>query len=132
MDFDTAVAKSKECKAATNDDKLALYKYFKQVRRRSPRAMPLADRRTPSTPHTPARRQVTVGDCNIDRPSGFFDVEGKAKWDAWSSVRACPPFSSCAQPALPPPPLTPLLPPRPFCRSRAPARRTRRRRTLRW
>ena len=87
MDFDTAVAKSKECKAATNDDKLALYKYFKQVRRRSPRAMPLADRRTPSTPHTPARRQVTVGDCNIDRPSGFFDVEGKAKWDAWSGKK---------------------------------------------
>ncbi len=53
-----------------------------------------------------------MGDCNIDRPSGFFDVEGKAKWDAWSSVRACPPFSSCAQPT-PPPPLTPLLPPRP-------------------
>lgn len=32
MDFDTAVARSKECKSATNDDKLALYKFFKQVR----------------------------------------------------------------------------------------------------
>jgi hypothetical protein len=32
MDFDAAVAKSKECKNPSNDDKLALYKYFKQVR----------------------------------------------------------------------------------------------------
>ena len=27
-----------------------------------------------------------MGDCNIDRPSGFFDVEGKAKWDAWNGL----------------------------------------------
>ena len=31
MDFDTAVLKSKEIKSASNDDKLALYKLFKQV-----------------------------------------------------------------------------------------------------
>ena len=32
MDFDTAVAKSKDCKSASNDDKLSLYKHYKQVR----------------------------------------------------------------------------------------------------
>ena len=31
MDFDAAVLKSKEIKSASNDDKLALYKLFKQV-----------------------------------------------------------------------------------------------------
>lgn len=30
---------------------------------------------------------MTVGDCNIEKPTGFFDMEGKAKWDAWNSVR---------------------------------------------
>ena len=28
--------------------------------------------------------QVTVGDCNTDRP-GMFDMKGKAKWDNWNS-----------------------------------------------
>ncbi|KIJ66896.1 hypothetical protein HYDPIDRAFT_38342 [Hydnomerulius pinastri MD-312] len=31
-------------------------------------------------------KQGTVGDVNIDRP-GMFDFAGKAKWDAWSSVK---------------------------------------------
>lgn len=31
-------------------------------------------------------KQVTVGDVNTERP-GFFDLEGKAKWDAWSKVK---------------------------------------------
>jgi diazepam-binding inhibitor (GABA receptor modulator, acyl-CoA-binding protein) len=32
-------------------------------------------------------KQATVGDVNIDRPSGMFDFEGKAKWDAWSALK---------------------------------------------
>lgn len=27
-------------------------------------------------------KQATVGDVNTERP-GFFDMKGKAKWDAW-------------------------------------------------
>lgn len=38
-----------------NDTMLSLYGYFKQA---------------------------TVGDCNIEQP-GFFDVKGRAKYDAW-------------------------------------------------
>ncbi len=54
-----------------------------------------------------------MGDCNIDRPSGFFDVEGKAKWDAWSSVRACPaPCPLRAARAHQPPPTLSLSLPR--------------------
>ena len=33
MDFQTAVTRSKDCKSPTNEDKLSLYKYYKQVRR---------------------------------------------------------------------------------------------------
>jgi len=32
MDFQTAVTRSKDCKSPTNEDKLSLYKYYKQVR----------------------------------------------------------------------------------------------------
>lgn len=42
----------------SNDEKLELYKYFKQS---------------------------TVGDVNTSRP-GMFNLKGKAKWDAWKSV----------------------------------------------
>ena len=42
-----------------NDEKLTLYKYFKQA---------------------------TVGDINTARP-GMLDFAGKAKWDAWNSVK---------------------------------------------
>ena len=45
-----------------NDDLLALYKYYKQA---------------------------TVGDCNTERP-GMFDLKGKAKWDAWNSLKGVP------------------------------------------
>ncbi|XP_020617202.1 acyl-CoA-binding protein-like [Orbicella faveolata] len=31
-------------------------------------------------------KQVTVGDCNTDRP-GMLDFTGKAKWDAWNSKK---------------------------------------------
>ena len=43
----------------SNDEKLILYKYFKQA---------------------------TVGDINTSRP-GILDFAGKAKWDAWNSVK---------------------------------------------
>ncbi|KAF8340382.1 acyl-CoA-binding protein [Cantharellus anzutake] len=43
----------------TNDDRLVFYKYFKQA---------------------------TVGDVNTSRP-GLLDFTGKAKWDAWDSVK---------------------------------------------
>lgn len=31
-------------------------------------------------------KQVTVGDCNTDRP-GMLDFKGKAKWDAWNAKK---------------------------------------------
>jgi acyl-CoA-binding protein len=34
----------------------------------------------------PRRRKATVGDCNTARP-GMFDLTGKAKWDAWNSMK---------------------------------------------
>jgi len=43
----------------TDEDKLEVYKWYKQV---------------------------TVGDCNTVRP-GALDFTGKAKWDAWNGVK---------------------------------------------
>ncbi|MEQ2313876.1 hypothetical protein AMECASPLE_006381 [Ameca splendens] len=34
-------------------------------------------------------KQATIGPCNIPRPS-FWDVVGKAKWDAWNSLGDMP------------------------------------------
>ena len=34
-------------------------------------------------------KQVTVGDCNTDRP-GMLDLKGKAKWDAWNAKKGMP------------------------------------------
>ena len=51
------VLKLKE--SPTNDEKLVLYKFYKQA---------------------------TVGDVNTARP-GMLDFAGKAKWDAWESVK---------------------------------------------
>ena len=31
-------------------------------------------------------KQATIGDVNTERP-GFFDLTGKAKWDAWESFK---------------------------------------------
>lgn len=31
-------------------------------------------------------KQAEVGDVNTDRP-GLLDLKGKAKWDAWESVK---------------------------------------------
>lgn len=45
--------------APNNDEKLELYKNYKQA---------------------------TVGDVNTTRP-GMLDFAGKAKWDAWNSVK---------------------------------------------
>lgn len=54
--------KAEEVKSLTemsDDDKLYLYKYYKQA---------------------------TMGDNNTEKP-GFFDFVGKAKWNAWESVK---------------------------------------------
>ncbi|MFN9958866.1 MAG: acyl-CoA-binding protein, partial [bacterium] len=48
-----------ELKGLDNDKMLNLYKYYKQA---------------------------TVGDVNTDRP-GFFDQQGRYKWDAWNAVK---------------------------------------------
>ena len=57
--FDEAVEAMRSTKVSSNDDKLALYKLFKQA---------------------------TVGDCTVQRP-GFFDITGKTKWDAWNGMK---------------------------------------------
>lgn len=31
-------------------------------------------------------KQSTVGDVNVPRPDGWFDMVGKAKWDAWKKL----------------------------------------------
>lgn len=48
----------KKAKSMTDEDKLFLYKYYKQS---------------------------TIGNINIKEPS-FFDFQGKAKYNAWKSV----------------------------------------------
>jgi diazepam-binding inhibitor (GABA receptor modulating acyl-CoA-binding protein) len=57
--FKEAAENAKTLSSLSNDDLLTLYKYYKQG---------------------------TVGDCNTSRP-GMFDLTGKAKWDAWNSVK---------------------------------------------
>lgn len=57
--FNAAAEKAKTLSNADNDALLSLYKYFKQA---------------------------TVGDVNTERP-GMMDFKGKAKWDAWNSVK---------------------------------------------
>ncbi len=37
--------------------------------------------------HPSTSLQVTVGDCNIDKPSGWMAFEATAKWEAWNSVK---------------------------------------------
>ncbi|KAI9293122.1 Acbp from armadillo harderian gland [Neoconidiobolus thromboides FSU 785] len=32
-------------------------------------------------------KQATVGDVNTDKPTGMFDLAGKAKWDAWNNLK---------------------------------------------
>lgn len=57
--FKEATEQARTLKNLSNEDLLTLYKYYKQA---------------------------TVGDCNTERP-GMFDLTGKAKWDAWNSLR---------------------------------------------
>ena len=58
--FNTAVKIVSQMKQhPTNEEKLNLYKYYKQA---------------------------TIGDINIPQP-GFLDFTGKAKWSAWNSVK---------------------------------------------
>tara|TARA_Y200000002_G_C22647817_1_gene649946 strand:+ start:454 stop:732 length:279 start_codon:yes stop_codon:yes gene_type:complete len=56
--FITQSENVKNAKSVSDEDKLYLYKYYKQA---------------------------TVGNINIDQP-GFFDFTGKAKYNAWKSV----------------------------------------------
>ncbi len=46
---------------ATDNQKLAMYGYFKYVE---------------------------IGKCNTERPTGWTDFVGKAKWDAWNEIDA--------------------------------------------
>jgi len=32
-------------------------------------------------------KQGSVGDVNVERPSGYLDFKGKAKWDAWNGKK---------------------------------------------
>ncbi|BFY98394.1 hypothetical protein BsWGS_01434 [Bradybaena similaris] len=59
--FQSAADKVKRLpKEPTDDEKLSVYGLFKQV---------------------------TVGDCNIEKPQGTLDFKGKAKWDAWNALK---------------------------------------------
>ena len=60
--FQEAAAEARKLTNLGNDDLLTLYKYYKQT---------------------------TVGDCNTARP-GIFDMTGRAKWDAWNSLKGVP------------------------------------------
>ncbi len=57
--FQEASNTSKTFRKGSTDDKLNLYKYFKQA---------------------------TEGDVDISRP-GIFNIEGRAKWDAWNAAK---------------------------------------------
>ncbi|KAF9186365.1 hypothetical protein BGZ51_002059 [Haplosporangium sp. Z 767] len=32
-------------------------------------------------------KQATIGDCNVDRPTGLLNAKEKAKWDAWNGKK---------------------------------------------
>ncbi|KAG5178386.1 acyl-CoA-binding protein [Tribonema minus] len=57
--FLEAAERVKTATVATNEDKLKLYALFKQA---------------------------NAGDCSTSRP-GMFDLQGKAKWDAWDALK---------------------------------------------
>jgi len=57
--FQEAVVTSKTFNKGSNEDKLTLYKLYKQA---------------------------TEGDVTSKRP-GMFDMVGRAKWDAWASAK---------------------------------------------
>lgn len=31
-------------------------------------------------------KQATIGNCNIDRPNGLFNISNKLKYDAWKQL----------------------------------------------
>lgn len=57
--FKTCSEKVKSLNYMSNDNKLYLYKYYKQA---------------------------TIGNVNIDEPGGWFNFEAKEKYKAWKSV----------------------------------------------
>jgi diazepam-binding inhibitor (GABA receptor modulating acyl-CoA-binding protein) len=59
IEFNEKVTEVKTLKSITDDNKLFLYKYYKQS---------------------------TIGDINIVKP-GFFDFVGKMKWNAWNELK---------------------------------------------
>ncbi|XP_065269199.1 acyl-CoA-binding protein isoform X1 [Emys orbicularis] len=59
-EFDKAAEEVKQLKSQpTDEEMLYIYSHFKQA---------------------------TVGDINTERP-GFLDFKGKAKWDAWNTLK---------------------------------------------
>ena len=32
-------------------------------------------------------KQATIGDCNIDKPTGLFNVTNKLKYEAWNNLK---------------------------------------------
>ncbi|KAI3659952.1 hypothetical protein MP638_004979 [Amoeboaphelidium occidentale] len=59
MDFEEACTEAKALKRLNKEQKLKLYSLYKQA---------------------------TEGDCCTNRP-GLFEIEGRAKWNAWQSVK---------------------------------------------
>lgn len=59
VEFQKASEDVKTLTSASNEDLLTLYSLYKQA---------------------------TVGDINTSAPS-FWDIKGKAKWDAWNSLK---------------------------------------------
>ena len=58
-EFQKKIEEIKKIENVSNDNKLILYKYYKQA---------------------------TIGNINISKPS-FLDFQGKAKYEAWESVK---------------------------------------------
>ena len=82
--FLAAAARAKTLTSASNDDLLALYKLYKQVRAAG--VTPHPQPQPPHKRHPFPPRQATVGDVNTDRP-GMLDFKGRAKWDAWAAAK---------------------------------------------
>ena len=59
-EFDQACEAAKQLNNPSNDELLLLYKYYKQS---------------------------TIGDAPVTCPCKFYNVRGKAKYEAWSSIR---------------------------------------------
>lgn len=32
-------------------------------------------------------KQSTIGNCNIKRPNGLFNIKEQKKWDAWNNIK---------------------------------------------